>query len=175
MPRYIDADTLIEVLKSLRIYVGIRNGKGVMRALMTEYAKSVWRIVDEQPTADVVEVVRCKDCDVPHNRWTGCPNLNGMILPPDFYCAKGERKQKTDDVADISVGDKPSCKVCEKITEANKDIFWTFARTHQPGTREEFLRIPYEETRFCPVCGREIEKLREVSQEEYARCVRGEW
>jgi RNA polymerase subunit RPABC4/transcription elongation factor Spt4 len=107
---------------------------------------------------DVVEVVRCKDCDVPHNRWTGCPNLNGMIPPPDFYCAKGERKQKTDDVPDISVGDKQPCKVCEKITEANKDIFWVFARTHQPGTREEFLRIPYEETRFCPVCGREITK-----------------
>ncbi len=120
MPRYIDADTLIEVLKSLQIYVGIRSGKGVMRALMTEYAKSVWRIVDEQPTADVVEVVRCKDCDVPHNKWT-------------------------------------------------------FARTHQPGTREEFLKIPYEDTRFCPVCGREIEKLREVSQEEYARSVKGEW
>jgi hypothetical protein len=107
---------------------------------------------------DVVEVVRCKDCDVPHNRWTGCPNMNGMIPPPDFYCAKGERKQKADDVPDISVGDKQSCKVCEKITEANKDIFWVFARTHQPGTREEFLRIPYEDVRFCPVCGREITK-----------------
>jgi hypothetical protein len=51
--------------------------------------------------ADVVEVVRCKDCAVPHNKWTGCPNLNGMIPPPDFYCAKGERradneKRKTD-------------------------------------------------------------------------------
>lgn len=53
-----------------------------------------------------------------------------------------------------------ACKVCERITEANKDIFWVFARTHQPGTREEFLQIPYEETRFCPVCGREIDKGR---------------
>lgn len=42
--------------------------------------------------ADVVEVVRCKDCDVPHNRWLGCPNLNGLIPPPDFYCARGERR-----------------------------------------------------------------------------------
>ena len=42
--------------------------------------------------ADVVEVVRCKDCDVPHNRWIGCPNLNGLIPPPDFHCAYGERK-----------------------------------------------------------------------------------
>ena len=61
-------------------------------------------------------------------------------------------------VTDNNVGNKLSCRVCEKITEANKDIFWVFARTHQPGTAEEFLRIPYEETRFCPVCGREITK-----------------
>ena len=95
MPRYIDADALIEELKSLQITVtGLRAGKGVLRALMTEYIKSVWRIVDEQPTADVVEVVRCSDCAVPHNKWTGCPNLNGLIPPPDFYCARGERKEK---------------------------------------------------------------------------------
>lgn len=49
-----------------------------------------------QPAADVVKVVRCKDCDVPHNKWTGCPNLNGMIPPPYFYCARGERKEQTD-------------------------------------------------------------------------------
>ena len=45
-----------------------------------------------KPTADVVEVVRCRDCNVPHNKWLGCPNLNGMIPPPDFYCARGERR-----------------------------------------------------------------------------------
>lgn len=47
----------------------------------------------DMPAADVVEVVRCKDCAVPHNKWTGCPNLNGLIPPPDFYCAKGERRE----------------------------------------------------------------------------------
>lgn len=159
MPRYIDADALIEELRSLQITVtGLRAGKGVLRALMTEYIKSVWRIVDEQPTADVVEVVRCKDCDVPHNRWTGCPARGGLVTHPDFYCALGLRKRKTTDAIDMKDGRKQPCKVCEKITEANKDIFWVFARTHQPGTREEFLRIPYEGTRFCPVCGREITK-----------------
>ena len=45
---------------------------------------------------DFVEVVRCKDCDVPHNYWLGCPNLNGLIPPPDFYCARGERKDGAD-------------------------------------------------------------------------------
>ena len=43
-----------------------------------------------------VEVVRCKDCSVPHNKWTGCPNLNGLIPPPDFYCAKGKRNNNKD-------------------------------------------------------------------------------
>lgn len=57
------------------------------------------------------------------------------------------------------------CKVCERIAEANKDIFWVFARTHQPGTQEEFLRIPYEETRFCPVCGCDLKDRATEKQE----------
>ena len=110
------------------------------------------------PTADVVEVVRCADCDVPHNRWTGCPNLNGMIPPPDFYCARGERKPQTADATDNNVGDKSECPVCSRITEANKEIFWVFARTHQPEDKEEFHRVP---VRFCPACGREFAHKKE--------------
>lgn len=45
---------------------------------------------------DAVEVVRCKNCAVPHNKWTGCPKLNGLIPPPDFYCAYGERKKENE-------------------------------------------------------------------------------
>ena len=50
-------------------------------------------IIDGQPAADAVEVVRCNNCTVPHNQWTGCPKLNGLITPPDFYCSYGERKK----------------------------------------------------------------------------------
>ena len=42
---------------------------------------------------DAVPVVRCKDCAVPHNKYTGCPELNGLIPPPNFYCAAGEIKR----------------------------------------------------------------------------------
>lgn len=45
-------------------------------------------------TDDVVEVVRCNNCVVPHNRQTGCPKLNGLITPPDFYCGCGERRKE---------------------------------------------------------------------------------
>lgn len=50
--------------------------------------------LNDLPTVDLVDVVRCKDCAVPHNRWTGCPKLNGLVTPSDFYCAFGERSKE---------------------------------------------------------------------------------
>lgn len=51
-------------------------------------------LLNNAPTVDAVPVVRCKDCSVPHNKWTGCPRLNGLVPPPDFYCAFGERRKE---------------------------------------------------------------------------------
>lgn len=48
--------------------------------------------IEDAPAADVAEVVRCQNCAVPHNKWTGCPKLGGLVPPPDFYCAYGERR-----------------------------------------------------------------------------------
>ena len=56
----------------------------------------VLELIDAAPTVDAVEVVRCKDCAVPHNKYTGCPKLNGLVTPPDFYCQFGERKDGSD-------------------------------------------------------------------------------
>lgn len=42
---------------------------------------------------DAVPVVRCFECAIPHNKWTGCPKLGGLVTPPDFYCGYGERKE----------------------------------------------------------------------------------
>ena len=83
MPRYSDAEKVIKKI----FPVGLVDG-----GKYTINAKAVKCAIDSIPTADVVEVVRCKDCDIPHNKWLGCPNLNGMIPPPDFYCARGKKK-----------------------------------------------------------------------------------
>ena len=48
--------------------------------------------IADAPTVDAFEVVRCKDCAVPHNKYTGCPMLKGLVTPPDFYCAAGEMR-----------------------------------------------------------------------------------
>ena len=56
-----------------------------------KYSKS---LVETAEVADVVQVVRCKECAIPHNQWTGCPKLNGLITHPDFYCSYGERRKE---------------------------------------------------------------------------------
>ena len=50
------------------------------------------KIINQFPSINAVEVVRGRDCAVPHNKYTGCPELNGLVTPPDFYCPFGERK-----------------------------------------------------------------------------------
>ena len=93
MTKYINADKLISHLNDeieacgdpdvyfQPVTYGTRLG--------LEYSKS---LVETAETADVVQVVRCKDCVVPHNQWTGCPILNGLVTSPDFYCSYGERR-----------------------------------------------------------------------------------
>ena len=63
-------------------------GKDVLDALLDCMER-----ISKQDGADVVEVVRCKDCAIPHNRWTGCPRMNGTIMEPDDYCSYGRRKE----------------------------------------------------------------------------------
>ena len=89
MARYIDA----ELLKK-NIRVNLMPNVDVEGTVTVENAERYFlNLIDKASSADVVEVVRCKECSVPHNKWTGCPNLNGIIPPPDFYCAKGERRK----------------------------------------------------------------------------------
>ena len=76
MARYIDADIALEKMKNWHT------------------KERLMDCVRDTPAVDVVKVVRCKDCAVPHNRWIGCPKLNGLVTPPDFYCSYGEMRKE---------------------------------------------------------------------------------
>ena len=91
MPRYIDAEALHKKIYPLDL-VDKRN--------YSINAKAVEKAIFEMPTADVAEVVRCKDCKhryVP----TRCALWTGTIGEKDyfryhgdeFYCSFGERKE----------------------------------------------------------------------------------
>ena len=83
MPRYIDADKRLAELKKEKEElkeIGWRDFASMKYAL--EYA----------PTADVVEVVRCKDC-----KWLDeyhcCTKITAFISGNlTFFCALGERR-----------------------------------------------------------------------------------
>ena len=63
------------------------------------YTEDVQAWLDEQPTVDAVEVVRCKDCIYFHETvdgYTSCMSYRGIDFPrPYDFCYYGERR--TDD------------------------------------------------------------------------------
>ena len=76
MARYIDADALIE-------------------EIMPRWIQNlIWRAIERLPTADVVEVTRCRDCcnwwsDANGNHFCAASNIS---THDEFYCADGERR-----------------------------------------------------------------------------------
>lgn len=86
MSRYIDADTLLNVIN--------RN----IAEAHNERCAQILEAILYAPTADVVEVVRCKDC----KHWGGvtygqmCRKYSGaetkVCTEKDHYCSYGERR-----------------------------------------------------------------------------------
>ena len=90
---YIEDANLIEEIKSLKISVG---GKDVFP---DEAKESVLRVISEQPIADVVEVVRCKDCKhLDRKRFCvrGVDGIGYKVVLPDDFCSYGERRTDND-------------------------------------------------------------------------------
>lgn len=77
MSRYIDADELVKYFKDKYEPTDVI------------YFPYVLDDIDAQPTVDVAEVVRCKDC---WKRDTGtCPMEDTQMTDNDyFYCGEGE-------------------------------------------------------------------------------------
>ena len=86
MPRLIDADKL----EPSEIYM---DGGFTQIVYMDD--------IDEMPTVDAVEVIRCKDCRHQwHTNYIKVPICGKMSedgheihAEDDFYCAKGERRE----------------------------------------------------------------------------------
>ena len=95
--RLIDANALIETLSTLTVTVtGLRAGKGILNEYAKEYRKSVLRIIEEQPTAEVKKVVLCKDCIHWKNLKEYVPFCNHKYglqgyVPQHFSCPYAER------------------------------------------------------------------------------------
>ena len=78
--RLIDADAFLEKMKRTSRYFDVVFD------------------VEEMPTVDAVEVIRCRDCE--HYKWIPnfgrpmCTNFRGLaIAKPDDFCPYGEQKE----------------------------------------------------------------------------------
>lgn len=105
---YIEDTNLIEEIRSLKVSLG---GKNIFP---DEAKESVLRVINEQPAADVVEVVRCKDCrhgksldrtKPPFKYYKDscvlceCEDVIGdepMVYFPSHFCSYGARKEIND-------------------------------------------------------------------------------
>lgn len=89
MPRYIDADALLNKVE--RYFWGLPI---VVHHDMVEF-------IENAPTADVVEIVHCKDCSwcqlkrIRSNKFDSYFEciLWGNPTTSEFYCAAGERRE----------------------------------------------------------------------------------
>ena len=54
---------------------------------------SYLRIIDEQPTVDAVEVVRCRDC-VNYSQGWCFTSAGATRVDENWYCADGERREE---------------------------------------------------------------------------------
>jgi hypothetical protein len=84
MARYIDADLLIKNIAKIE-------------DLRTISTKTIGQAISNTPTADVVEVVRCKDCKEFHRadkKFAQHCRIHGAMVQEDDFCSYGERKEK---------------------------------------------------------------------------------
>lgn len=56
------------------------------------------RTIDEHPTADVVEVVRCKECKNHNRPRLGYCSMTLCLVNSDDFCSYGKRKGGNDNV-----------------------------------------------------------------------------
>lgn len=91
--RLIDANELMDVIRQHEYRLATKQGS-IDYGMFT---LGIQQSVDEQPTVDAVEVVRCwqcKHCD-PENHH--CDHHMGTVAPlrrePDDFCSYGERKE----------------------------------------------------------------------------------
>ncbi len=100
MTKYIDAEEFIEDIKAENTNLMMDGLKGTPRRMALS-AKDVIERINEIPTADVQEVVRCKDCKYcqtlkykPRDIYMCVERFNYTEeTDPDGFCHRGKRKE----------------------------------------------------------------------------------
>ena len=102
MSRYIDADALISEMGRCSYETWSKGVNPTWWAQAVKVKDNIVKCIERQPTADVVEVVRCKDCKycvdlIMGGLWCEHPdNRNPLGCRPNDYCNDGERREDSE-------------------------------------------------------------------------------
>lgn len=96
MSRYIDVDE--EIHKINEVILEKEHDENASE-LVTCYFKLFANALSKAPTADVKEVIRCKDCkycdkEDEHEYWCTGRGFPCQLTTPDDYCSKGRKKEE---------------------------------------------------------------------------------
>jgi hypothetical protein len=102
MSRYIDADALIEELQHCSYETWSKDINRAWWAQAVKVKDNIVKCIERQPTADVVEVVRCKDCAHYHEvegfeykgRKAHHCVWHSALRGENDYCSDGIRSEK---------------------------------------------------------------------------------
>lgn len=89
MPEYIEREALKKALFNSVVF----SCRTVDVSRLKRSLQKIGDCIDRQPTADVVEVVRCKDCGNYNKRYGEC-NLNGSHFGENGFCSCGAKMDK---------------------------------------------------------------------------------
>lgn len=104
MAEYIERESLVEDIKQYSHARIDNDAIDKMGFQFVEEMCSILRIIEKALTADVVEVVRCKDCEhrkeVPDcqkelysSSCVACSFHSGLIMDGNDFCSCGEKKE----------------------------------------------------------------------------------
>jgi hypothetical protein len=87
MAEYIEREALLDDLLDRDCECADKSKQDIGNWLLHEY---VYGLVKEQPTADVVEVVRCKDCVYCEDElFCICAGQTYLSVTPNHFCGHG--------------------------------------------------------------------------------------
>lgn len=91
--RLINAVQVVDDLLHIRECLTKDSERGVLRKAL--------RCVEESPTVDAVEVVRCKDCQAWSRSPYGHPTIGWCIVhgrhrAPDYFCASAKKRESVE-------------------------------------------------------------------------------
>lgn len=99
MARPINADKLLEIYKKWIPQLSSKEDEGDRRGVETCIA-----VLEDMPTMDAVEIVRCRDCKYHYWEQEPChgksvhycklPHMRGVEVFKEFFCYYGKRKDK---------------------------------------------------------------------------------